>query len=216
MEEQFIEVPLQGLSSEVSVNIVKALIKYILFDKGQIPCTFDELKIMVEEDEAENEGLRGGPLKKAIQFYRSVAQFFNELTPERFNETCIDSVEMMLGPSMVRPIEKFTIQISYDAATTSSTSSEGYEKRCIRAMISNMSASQSRRPTGVFFFLNATERVVATCFQSLALLQVRVSKQHRYVHTRIQVGSLESTMAVDRIVHRYKFNPNKNIQGFVL
>ena len=57
MEEQFIEVPLQGLSSEVSVNIVKALIKYILFDKGQIPCTFDELKIMVEEDEADDEDL---------------------------------------------------------------------------------------------------------------------------------------------------------------
>eukprot|EP00741_Cyanophora_paradoxa_P011480 tig00020560_g11091.t1 len=114
-----LDVPLPTpLSAYTSSILVRELIKYLLFMRQQIPCTYDEFKRCLQQDCGEG-GIPGksGPraslqLRRRLKLVHSAESLFQSVEAAFATNTCISSVMISMGSSPVSPRELYVIKFA--------------------------------------------------------------------------------------------------------
>lgn len=99
------------ISPEVQCSLVKDILKFLLYHRDQIPLPFDQLKYYFERQENIKKGSEANKLGHLLE---NVQDFCDNLDNIFSQPAPVDSVLILIGPTLATPKETFKIHFTND------------------------------------------------------------------------------------------------------
>lgn len=149
------------LTRHICGVLLTRLIKTLLFIKGQIPCSYEEMEKIVEASSTTPRRLEAGPLKKSKRFYEKSEVLFNALITKAFNSR-VYKVVLIFGAAITCPMEQISVEFSYqDRGNETPQIVEQCQQKLIRQLITTAQTLFEKpiRPTGFHLAILADQLV---------------------------------------------------------